>query len=563
MFIKSLSIYEQVPDLKLIRKIDFRLGINCIVDETTEEGKGNGVGKTTALKVIDVCLGSKYRNLIYTDTLSQSKVLDLETYITEKKVMAMLVVGKHFDGPSEDCELKVELFEKGRRYINGESFTYNHYVQELKEIFFSDDGDKPTFRQLIPKFVRISLKDDSDKFLKFLAQSTDNEYQVIYNYLFRFSDGDVKKKYAEKERYSNQLDKYYREYKKKNSAHNVSEVEQDIDILKTLMDKEKEKLDVIVDAKEYLVKSNEISQSRLRNSQLAIEIDSYQFRRRKAATLLENIDKEVDIDPEVLSNLYVDARENFTIRKTFDELISFNQQLKDNKRKFYQKQLQDLDGALSDLLKKQNTLFGEYKDTLSLVNSNEVKEYYEVQAKISEYENKMGALSYVRDELRRLEEERAKVEEEISGLKEKIDLSENHDFKEKISKFNDLFLGNSQATCSEPCSINFFSEGFPLRLSSVTNGFGTGSRKSAVAAFDISYLQYAHFYGISVPDFIVHDVLETMDEKSFSAIVNIVENTDKCQYIIAVLNEKIKKYPFIKEEMIREHLSEKEKFFKI
>ena len=66
MFLKSLTISS---GLDIIREINFRLGINLIVDETPNtQGKetGNNVGKTTVLMLIDFCLGANI-NHIYTD----------------------------------------------------------------------------------------------------------------------------------------------------------------------------------------------------------------------------------------------------------------------------------------------------------------------------------------------------------------------------------------------------------------------------------------------------------------------------------------------------------------
>jgi uncharacterized protein YydD (DUF2326 family) len=60
MFLKRLII-ENITGV--LRDISFRKGINLIVDETpqsvTQQTTGNNVGKTTVLRLIDFCLGSK------------------------------------------------------------------------------------------------------------------------------------------------------------------------------------------------------------------------------------------------------------------------------------------------------------------------------------------------------------------------------------------------------------------------------------------------------------------------------------------------------------------------
>lgn len=65
MYIKSIAIYESFPEIKQIRKVDFKLGANFIVDNGGVDQKGNNLGKTTVLRIIDICLGSQDRKYIY------------------------------------------------------------------------------------------------------------------------------------------------------------------------------------------------------------------------------------------------------------------------------------------------------------------------------------------------------------------------------------------------------------------------------------------------------------------------------------------------------------------
>ena len=67
MYLKRLTI--ETPE-KLIRDMEFRAGLNLIIDDTKDistKTTGNNVGKTTVLKLIDFCLGADSK-IIYTDT---------------------------------------------------------------------------------------------------------------------------------------------------------------------------------------------------------------------------------------------------------------------------------------------------------------------------------------------------------------------------------------------------------------------------------------------------------------------------------------------------------------
>ena len=59
MFLKQLRIESEDG---LIRDLNFHQGLNLIVDETPDSNTetGNNVGKTTVLRLIDICLGKEY-----------------------------------------------------------------------------------------------------------------------------------------------------------------------------------------------------------------------------------------------------------------------------------------------------------------------------------------------------------------------------------------------------------------------------------------------------------------------------------------------------------------------
>ena len=69
MFLKKLTVYKTDP-LETIREINFNLhGLNLIVDNTTNTSTdtGNSVGKSTVIKIKDLCLGAKSPKDLYSD----------------------------------------------------------------------------------------------------------------------------------------------------------------------------------------------------------------------------------------------------------------------------------------------------------------------------------------------------------------------------------------------------------------------------------------------------------------------------------------------------------------
>lgn len=184
MYIRRLTLKETSPSEKIIREINFKLGLNLIVDAGKNQEKSNSVGKTTILKLIDIALGARERKYIYFNEETKKSNEELENYIIDSKVQVVLEVAKSFTDYTDCQELAVDLFPNGKRYINGESVSISDYTKRLNFIFFSNYQNKPTFRQLIKMFVRIDQKADNDKFLKFLTRTPDKVYNNVYSYLF-------------------------------------------------------------------------------------------------------------------------------------------------------------------------------------------------------------------------------------------------------------------------------------------------------------------------------------------------------------------------------------------
>ena len=71
MLIEKLIVRKMAPSEEIIRNIKFNLkGLSLIVDNTSDESSesGNSVGKTTAIKIIDLCLGAKSVKELYYDS---------------------------------------------------------------------------------------------------------------------------------------------------------------------------------------------------------------------------------------------------------------------------------------------------------------------------------------------------------------------------------------------------------------------------------------------------------------------------------------------------------------
>ncbi|MGG0790405.1 DUF2326 domain-containing protein [Peribacillus simplex] len=559
MYIKKLSIKESAPQEKIIREITFKRGMNYIVDNSTKaEGKGNSVGKTTVLRLIDICLGAKERKYIYYgDELGVNT--QLKDYIHNNKIFAELEVVSDFASNAKINTFRVELFERGKRYINGGKLSRDAFWKKANEILFNNNNSTPTFRQVIPKFVRIDQKQDNEKFLKFLdIRTPDAVYENIYSFLFSFNDKEISE---ERLIFKEEIKKYENDLKKFKSLHqfkNINELTQRFLIINKKIETINNRLSNLVNSEKYKLNEKEISEIRLTYTRLVDELDVLKFKKRKIQEILKKAksDDSLSINKDVLKNLYNDTKDHFSkLHKTFQELLEFNKQLINNKIAYYNSQFKKISNEISSTEEKISSLFEENRDVIMLIEENKLDEYQELQRNLIINSEEKGTL-----------EEKIEIYNSIENITKKLEddlaqLETNNNIEEVISKFNDYFTKFSNDITNDDFYLYPTGKEFPLAIGSQDTGLSTGTKKSVITAFDLAYQKFSE-NKIQRPDFIIHDVLETMDKIAFENMIKIV-NQIGCQYIVAVLNEKISKYESVKEDDIRLTLSETDKLFRI
>lgn len=95
MLIDRLIVRKTQPGNEIIRDISFNLkGLSLIVDNTSDlaEDSGNNVGKTTVIKIIDLCLGAKSVRSLYYDVDTKSENLEIKKFLADHKVEAELIL---------------------------------------------------------------------------------------------------------------------------------------------------------------------------------------------------------------------------------------------------------------------------------------------------------------------------------------------------------------------------------------------------------------------------------------------------------------------------------------
>ncbi|OGL21762.1 hypothetical protein A2707_00185 [Candidatus Saccharibacteria bacterium RIFCSPHIGHO2_01_FULL_45_15] len=563
MYIAKLTVYKSVPLVEIIREITFKKGANFIVDaRTTEYSRGNGIGKTTALRVIDLCMGAKGRKYLYTDEELSLVNEGLKDFIDNGKLYAELILQDSLTNPKISHTLCVELFTRGTRSIDGEKYNEKDYRTELNKILFDNNFDKPKFRELIGMFVRVNLKDDNNKFLKYLDNYSSNaEYDNIYSFLFRLGDQALNDAILEARRRLGSLDTSILQLFAMNRIKDISSVEQEV----VEFDKEirivKQNLDNIIDTDALKKNEAEIGYVRTKYSEFSENLSRYGYRLQKAAETLRNAEqeKEMPIDQTVLKGIYDDTRLNTdNLSRTFQDLIDFNKQLIDNKISFFTRQVDKITKKIDQLSLQREELLHAHEDTVMMIKNKDVQGYVSLQARLEDLIREQAKLQKVIE----IYEDLSSQYEDTKLELDRLSKSNEYDPRANISQFNSFFTKYSQDINNESFMLYRNTSNFPLAIKNRSSGVSTGTKKSAIAGFDLAYQSYATKENIKHPHFVVHDLIENMDSAGLSAAVKIANSID-CQYIVAVLKEKIDNAQNVDQTVdVRMRLTQEDKFFK-
>ena len=568
MFLKSLTI---ASESEIIRNINFKNGINLIVDETPsaeDRSTGNNVGKTTVLKLIDFCLGGNPKT-IYTDNEDKKKEYSyVKDFLIKNKILITLILKKSLYDENEIIIERNFLSRKDIvRRINGESFTEEEFeLKLLKLIYPEHDSEKPTFRQLISHNIRYKDENINNTLKTLDKYTTDAEYEALYLYLFgcRFKEGDKKQEYLT-------LLKQEESFKKRLEAHQtktayetaLSLIEMDIEEL----NKRKSNLNLDV---EFELKLNELNKLKYQINKISSEISNLDIRMNLIKEANEELlSSKTNIDVEELRQIYNQAV-NFIdkIQKTFEDLVKYHNAMIDEKIKYISKELPDLNKNimlkkehLQRLLEQEKELTDKITKTDSFEDLEKIiKDLNEKFMKKGEYENILQQLKDVEENIKNYSNKLDKINDDL--------FSEDFEqiVKTQLDKFNRFFSFISNYLYNERYAVKYDiatdKNGQRLyKFSSFNTNLSSGKKQGEISCFDIAYTLFADQENISCLHFILNDKKELMHDNQLIKIAEIVEE-EGIQFVASILQDKLPE-ELNKEENIILKLSQQNKLFRI
>lgn len=561
MYIKSLTIRSN--EHHIIRDIQFRKGANLIVDTSRNKLNGqttNAIGKTTVLKLINVCLGAKVSSL-YVDTETRKREDTLvKQFIQDKNISVDLIL--------ENKDMKTTITRNLREdsyFINNKKYTSKEFINELRHIIFPNlvSTAKPTFRQMIARNIRID-ESSINNVLRYLHSTTSkSDYEAIHLAMFGIISNFFDNKSTltkEKKENENVIKKLLNKYKIEEVEQLLKIAEQQIeDYSKELNKYKKEEQVIYIDVAEKLNKlKNEayILEQRVRNLEYSLKLTQ---------KINDELNESYMNDEEKgVSKIYKEYSELFfRATKEFHDLLEFHNDIIKQKKEFVERDIFVQKEEIKQIKNELKVVNQEIINNAGLVEDSygfiqfdkiqkELESYYVAKGR---HEETLNIIYEQQANIEKISKEIEKINEEISKnlsiLEENISIFNKH-----YSKISDLLYG-------EKYSI-IYSKGDTITFSSSTakQGTSTGKKQGEILCFDLAYILFAREVGIPHVDFILNDKKELLAIDQIQRAIEIAERNE-IQLVFSILSDKLPRiYSDVKENVILE-LSSNDKLFRI
>ncbi|WP_337015732.1 DUF2326 domain-containing protein [Pantoea agglomerans] len=567
MFLSNLVVSS--PLLGEIRNINFKKGVNLIVDKSTKNDSetGNSVGKTTALRSLDFCFGCK-QDLFYTDPEFKKNNEVIRNFLIENEVEFTLTL---LSGNGYPLVIYRKALPEPKVFCKINNIEYKNlrtFCHDLKVALFYSSADKPTLRQIMTRVIRDTPDKMSNTLKTLFNKSNYSEYETLNLFLFGFKDASL---LSEKQSATKELKKTDTELKLLTKLKSKNALEQSLEVINREIENSSDNIDNYDLGATYEQQMQELNDIKIEISTLSLDLASMNMKRSLNEQAVKNLLEQQDnSNPDDLKKLYNEATERVgVLNKTFEDALSFYNQMIIKKVEFINSQMENLESEialrntkLSMWLKKESVILKELSKLGSLSDlqllQKDINKLYESKGsfenslnQIEEYESKFNALTF------KLKDISIKIDKYISQFDDNLKIFNKFFSKYTRQLYNEEFI----------LSYEYKSELFQFTIAPIGHiqsqgNLGDGKKKAQVSAFDLAYLSLQEETSSRFIRFVAHDGIEAIHQNQIKALFDIAANIDG-QYIIAILKDKLASVDSktIDKSTIIE-LSENDKFFK-
>lgn len=268
-------------------------------------------------------------------------------------------------------------------------------------------------------------------------------------------------------------------------------------------------------------------------------------------------DSEIMFDPEEAAGLFEEAGVLFAgqIRRDYEQLIEFNREITDERRKYLLEEKEEIDAELRGVNAELNRLGKQRAKSLSfLTDSDVLNKYRQVSSELVELRSDVTTLSRQREHLKTLQRLRSEIRD-ANDVQARLEgrLESEFDFKNS-SEFDGLYkevrllfdrIVDSVIGQSALLTVSLNKEHNPVFDAEILNSSrsatsadrGHSYKKLLCIAFDLAVL--GAYRGNGFPSFAYHDgVFESLDKRKKANLLEVMRefSDDGVQQIITLID---------------------------
>lgn len=559
----KLSVFDGNEE---IRTITFKEGMNII---TNLGETGNQIGKSTSLRALAFCLGGKAEPL-WKDPDNNKVNEKVKKFLTKGDLRFELIlkISSITHRITRVLSKKVGARETIATFSTIDGIEYKTATAFTREVprLFGYTREQPKFNSIRSKFFRI-YRPTSNNTLKYLnAFTTNNEYDLIYAYLFDFEfidsirqinliEGEIQ---IEESRVKTLLGGAELEFR-------LEEIEKIDCKISNLQLKEDEY--ELLDSQNYAIA--ELRESRRSVAALTsriVNLETKLYYNNKTIERYRN--NLVDVNLGEITVLYNEAKSLVpNLSKTLEETVEFHNSIMSRKAAYVEELSADTAGELDSL---RNSLAQRLADEKSIVKDLSRDSHFSglilAEKQMQDLREARGRLAYVTSEVEASRKKIAELKSAVEDIRRTIAVYYS-DLHTKLEVFNEAYADITKrlfvthynklvVTAAPDGKANFIIVNEELNT-------GDGVPRAAAMAFDMAYVHFVNKFKSKLPSFTIQDYLEVVDEDKLIKLFSFA-NEKKIQTIAAILNDKLDGFDkqFLKENTILE-LTKGEKFFKL
>lgn len=551
MYLRQLTLTKHSGEL--IRSVEFQKGLNLILGKADNKHSSNSLGKTTLIRCINFCLAGKVEEFFIDNENKKVENKAVKDFLIKNQVDFELILSKEFNESSSQEDLKISrkigFDDKTQKievlnYIDDKKYSLEEFKDILQLRLFLTNINKPSFRQLITKFVRRN-DDEVSNILKYMGSFVSTvEYSTIRFFLFGFKHPEA----IEKQQLLNiELKNITKKYSSLKAT--IPEgLQQKIDLLETEIE-EKEKLrDSYKINENYKIDENELNSIELSINQLNKILTSLISDRDTLISRIKKIQENQFTDnPQDIKYIYEEAKLlNIEVQKQFEETILFHSSMLKNEENYLQRRVRKLNKNIESIAaeranytKKYNVVLEKLSMQGALAEFTKLNEYIiKLTSNLSKEKALLTQLGTLQSDI---DKYKAEIEEISSALVSSIDKFN----KVNIHIFNTYFSKFSEKLHNEKWYMSFDKDGtgYKFDVKAFESNAGSGKKQSLVAAFDIAYMAFIQDPNIQLPfpRFATQDKIEIIDIDELNNLADLVFNANG-QLVTPIIEDKFKNF---------------------